>query len=1113
MLTNDGELKYGSGIDPSTGDFNTSNSQLWVKLNKNFKPEIIARYKQLRRDGWFTVEKLMKYYNDELVAKVGQKFYNEDARQKYMGGEGEPTRAYAYLANGTRLEYTKRWLEERINYLDSIYEHGDYATHQATLRTNVRDVLRLRIKTYSPQMVMVKFSDATGSEVKKYVSNDKWYEFSSAEAEAFKATGGVVENDKDNNLGIYGTHNIMAIDGLEDLNVSHLLLGAMPKITTLELPKSKHITELNLDNNRMLQKLSLKGCVNLGAGSSISGNNVGAINLSNCTNLKYVDISGTKLTAISFNESGGALEYFDASETGITDITLKFQPYLPSVKMENCKDLTSITLQSCERLESLSVPNAKISSFNVIDCEALKTINLSNNGQLRNLSLDGCPNLETLNLAGFSSEIMTELMLDTCPKLKTLDISGSSFLTYITFADRFTSLKSLNAKNSVIQSFRFGRRSDYPNYLDLSPFDLTSISFYNCPSVVHIKGIDYNGVGTGIFYNCRNLERIEGRLVLKGNMDSAFDSCSKLAHFPTMDLSQGTSASEMFRDAKALTLDHARMILSTCNKVTNANRMFSSCTNIKGVLPDDFFANAQKMSSFWRAFEGCRGITGLAPNLLAPLGESLTSLSSTFSGCVGITGGLNENFFAQNINLRNLDYTFGGCTGLTEPIPANLFKNNINLVTTSDMFSGCLNIVSTIPDRLFANNTKLNNVRYMFNGCTKLYGKIPSNLFRSESGDTYALTDVSGLFNRCSGLYGDVPTNFLRDCPNLTNCDYLFANCDLSGSIPSNFFVNNGMLITCAGVFQGNGSISGAIPTNIFKGLSNVSDISYFFDGCSGIQSNIPQGLLDENPMITKLAGLFRNCKKLVGEIPEDLFANTGNILTIAGVFQNCINLTSEIPEDLFANCSKVTDMSNLFDGSYRLYGKIPENLFRNCTSVTSLASAFANCKSLGNTTLGVNDPYAVPPTLLHNCPQLRDTNNMFQMWGGQPGASKLNGEFPTEFFEACPNLENTRNMFSACPAELEIDTTMFQRNKALIDISGMFYGANVLSLERGSFNNCSKLENVSDLFRGCSKMTGESHPFWNKDLHPLITQSGQGMCYKDCSSLSDYNEISSAWK
>lgn len=1056
----------------------------------------------------------MQYYEKDLVGKVGQKFYNEDARQKYMGGEGEPTRAYAYLANGTRLEYTKRWLEERINYLDSIYEHGDYSTHQATLRTNVKDVLKLRIKTYSPQMVMVKFSDATGSEVKKYVSNDKWYEFSSAEAEAFKATGGVVENDKDNNLGIYGTHNIMAIEGLENLNVSHLLLGAMPKITTLELPRSKHITELNLDNNRMLQTLNLKGCANLGAGNSISGNDVGSINLSNCVNLRYVDISGTKLTSISFNESGGALEYFDASETGITDVTLKFQPYLPSVKMENCKDLTSIALQSCERLETLSVPNAKISSFNVIDCNALKTINLSNNGQLRNLSLDGCPNLETLNLSGFNSPNMTELMLDTCPKLKSLDISGSSFLTYITFGEGYNALKSLNAKNSVIQSFRYGRRNDYPNYLDLSPFDLTSISFYNCPSLVHIKGIDYNGVGQGIFYNCRNLERIEGELVLKGSMNNAFDSCTKLAHFPTMDLSAGTSAIEMFSNAKAITLEHAKIITSTCRNVTDANRMFSNCTNIKGELPSDFFANATKMSTFWRAFNGCTGITGLQAGLLAPLGASLTSLEYAFEGCTGIKGGLSENFFANNTNLTNLGNTFAGCTGLTDPIPPLLFANNKKLRTLSGMFSGCSNIVSTVPDRLFANNTAIDNMRHMFGSCSKLYGKIPNNLFRSDSGDTYAITDMSGLFSGCTGLYGEVPTNFLRECPSLTNCDYLFAYCDLSGSIPSNFFAGNPMLSTCAGVFQGNASINGALPSNIFKGLSVLTDISYYFDGCSGIQSNIPQGFLNENPMLTKLAGLFRGCKKIVGEIPEDLFSYAGNITSIAGVFQDCTNLTSTIPERLFEKCGKVTDMSNLFSGSYRLHGKIPDDLFRNCTSVVSLASAFANCKGLGNPTLGVNDPYAIPPTLLHNCPQLRDTNNMFQMWGSQPGSSKLSGELAMEFFEGCPNLENTSNMFSGCPSEINIDTTMFQRNRALINISGMFWGAsNVLSLERGAFNNCSKLENVSELFKGCSKMTGESHQFWLKDLHPLITQAGQGQCYQGCTSLSDYNDIPTNWK
>lgn len=1106
-LTNDGELKYGSGIDPDTGDFNTSNSQLWVKLNRNFKSEIIARYKQLRRDGWFTVEKLMQYYNDDLIGKVGQRFYNEDARQKYMGGEGEPTRAYAYLANGTRLEYTKRWLEERINYLDSIYEHGDYATHQATIRTNVKDVLKLRIKTYSPQMVMVKFSDATGSEVKKYVSNDKWYEFSSAEAEAFKSTGGVVENDKDNNLGIYGTHNIMAVDGFEDLNVSHMLLGAMPKITTLELPRSKYITELNLDNNRMLQTLNLKGCVNLGAGSSISGNNVGAIDLSNCINLKYVDISGTKLTAITFNDNGGALEYFDASETSITDITLQHQPYLPSIKMGNCRDLTSIRLQNCERLETLSVPNAKISSFNVVDCNALTAIDLSNNGQLRSLSLDGCPNLESLNLSGFSSENCTELMLDTCEKLKTLDISGSSFLTYVTFAQDYTALKTLNARSSVLQSFRFGRRVDYPTYLDLTPFNLTSINFYNCPELREIRGLNYNGSGSGVFYNCSNLETIEGTLTLTGNMNQAFYNCVKLTNLPTMNLSAVTSGSESFSGCKELTLAQAKSILSTCSNLGSTYRFFSGCTNISGTLTEDMFVNTPKISSMSDFFSGCTGITGQLPEeLLKPMGENLTSVRSAFSG-TKITGGVPANFFKYNTNLENTIYAFSSCTGLTDPIPESLFANNVKLKYTYGMFNGCSNIVSTIPERLFANNTKLVEIDTMFNGCSKLYGKIPNTLFRSDSGDKYAITNMTGLFQGCGGLYGDVPTNFLRDCPSLTNVDNLFYGCDLSGSIPSNFFANNPMLTTASGVFRNNSSITGAIPSAIFKGLTNLSDISYFFGGCSGIQSSIPEGLLNDNVALTKLQGLFYGCTKLVGEIPENLFDNTGSIQTISGVFQGCENLTSEIPEGLFKNCRKVVDMSNIFNGSYRLYGAIPKDLFRNCSSVQSLAGAFANCNQLGDRTVNSDNPYGVPETLLSDCPQLRDVNHMFQ------GGSSLTGELPTSFFEANANLVDTHNMFTGCPLKVKVTTEMFQRNRNLTNTSGMFWGSNVTLLEDGAFNNCSKLENVSEMFKGNSGMQGTAHPFWNKTLHPLITESGQAECYRNCTGLSNYDDIPVTWK
>ena len=39
--------------------------------------------------------------------------------------------------NGTREDFTRRWLDERFVYLDSVYENGEYNNKTMVLRTNV----------------------------------------------------------------------------------------------------------------------------------------------------------------------------------------------------------------------------------------------------------------------------------------------------------------------------------------------------------------------------------------------------------------------------------------------------------------------------------------------------------------------------------------------------------------------------------------------------------------------------------------------------------------------------------------------------------------------------------------------------------------------------------------------------------------------------------------------------------------------------------------------------------------------------------------------------------------------------------------------------------------
>ena len=295
-LTNDGELRYGSGIDTLTDNFNTSNSRLWTKLNEAFPDEIQNRYIYMRSNGFMTYENIIKYY-ENIADTVGQTFYNEDARIKYIN---EANKGFIYMCNGSRLEHTKRWISERITYMDSKFSYGDWLL-SSTIRSNVTGDVTLKVKTYSPQWVEISFSDSATGTVKKWCDKDKWYEFKNT-----------ITNAVDNNITVRGVTNVMYLQGLEDLNVSSLLVSNAQRLCEIDIHGSKRIQRLELGNNVMLQKLNCKNCTNLGY-----DDNYKVIDVSKCVNLKYIDLSGTKVGTLQLNENGGALEYLNlAMEIG-----------------------------------------------------------------------------------------------------------------------------------------------------------------------------------------------------------------------------------------------------------------------------------------------------------------------------------------------------------------------------------------------------------------------------------------------------------------------------------------------------------------------------------------------------------------------------------------------------------------------------------------------------------------------------------------------------------------------------------------------------------------------------------------------------------------------------
>lgn len=1107
-LTNDGQLRYGSGIDMDTGDFNTSNSLLWTKLKRNFNPEIAERYISMRANGYLTYDTIMRYFETNMISKIGEVFYNLDQRLKYVN---EDNKAWIYMCNGSRLEHTKRWIKERITYLDSVFEYGDWLKSMIVRSNDVTGNVSLFLKSYTPMHVEVAFSDQTLGRVKKYCDKDKWYEFK-----------GIIENEKDNNITIRGANNIMYIDGLEQLNCSALHATNAENLVEISIAGSENIQILELGNNTMLQKLNCKNCINLG----INDNNK-SINLEKCINLRHLDLSNTKLAEVILNPRGGSLEYFDLSNTLITNLSVHGQEFLPEIKLDNCKDLSTVNISECNSLTRLSLPNSKLSQFTVTDCLKLDYLDVSYTGYLKSLALHGCENLTTLIMAGMTNSSFKEVDLRTLKKIKELDISKCIFLNNVRFAEGYTGIKRLNLRESAIKTFQFGLE-DIPTYLNLEPFTLEYIDFYNCTEVQHIKNINlYATASMSPFQNCINLKKIEGTVDLTGSIYRAFYNCKLLESWPTLKLNRVTSISEAFVNCSKMTFDQMRTILNSLTKCTDFYRGFASCSNVSCTeYPADLFKNNASMTSLYYTFLGTKMSGQLKEGIFDPL-INLETIRQPFPS---ISGYIPDNLFANNTKLQTCAELFIGMTGLNLGPQGPLFPNCPNLQHIYSLFSGCTNAVIELSDDSFANNNNLYNLDHCFANCKNLLGELPANLLKNKS----KLNTAYNCFDGCTGLTGEIPDNFFEGCTALSNINYFFRGCTgLTGPIKTNLWTNSDSKKSCNNIVYANGLFSGCtglggdpsnlqeIPLDFFSKKYRLAEISEMFNNCSNLSFTLSPKWFKDLRQLTKMNYLFSNCQGLSGVIPEKLFVTLdaeGNemastLLEAAGMFRYCRQLSGRIPEDLFQKFLNVRKLNEFFRDCYHLEGGIPAGLFSQCYNVTSMDYMFDDACKIGryDEEFTEEDPWALPPDLFKSCVNLLSTSHMFYMWDGH--GTSLKGQLPPDLFKNCTKLQNTEGMFEACSLLTGgLPNEMFRTNKALTNVSNMFWGCGGLNGELGAtlFSDTynPKITTFYQTFSGCSNLTGTAPALWT-----MFPNATMGMCFKGCTKLSNYDAIPNTWK
>ena len=1101
-LTNDGQLRYGSGIDMDYGDYNTSNSRLWVKLKQAFQPEITERYIYMRSNGYLTYENLLSYYEGKVIGTIGEVFYNKDQRLKYAN---EEYKGFIYMCNGSRLEHTKRWISERIKYMDSVFEYGSWMDSAVVRSNDILGEVTLRLKTYSPQHVSISFSDQASGLVKKYCDKDKWYDFT-----------GYIQNNKDNNISIKGIGEVMYIDGLDQLSVSSMLVSKAKKLVEIDIHGSRNIQQLELGSNVMLQRLDCHNCINLGI-----DDNYKSINLEGCINLKHLDLSNTKVGEVLLNKDGGALEYFDLSQTLITNLECNGQEYLPEIRLNSCKNLSTISVSSCNALTRLELPNSKLSKFKVTDCVALDYLDISYTGYLTDLDLTGCESLSTLVMAGVSNNRITEVDLRTLINLESLDISKCDFINNVRFANGFNKLKTINFRESGIKTFQFGNNA-IPNYLDLTPFNLSFVDFYNCTQVSYIRGINlYATQNMSPFYNCVNLTRIDGTVDLYGNITRAFYNCKLLKTLPTLKLNRVTEAGETFYRCESFTFAQIRTILNSMTICTDFYKTFSYCLGaVCTEYPSDLFSKNLKMSSLYWIFEGCENMTGQLPIGIFDNNTELVTVRKPF---YKITGYVPPNLFAYNKKLQICEELFSDMKELTVGGDETMFAYCPELKHVHGLFNGCTNAVIMLNDKFFENNPKLQNCDSMFNDCKSLFGQLPPNLLR----DKKSLSSIHQMFRGCTGLNGEVPDYFLGGCTALNDIYGLFQGCTgLTGKIKTNFWEDCQNITLASNVFNGCSGLGGnpanlqEIPSDFFKKKYRLNDINGFFQGCNRLGFNLLDYWFKDCRQLAKISNLFNGCTNATGYIPENLFTvldeNEEPMITVfseaKGTFRSCLNLVGTIPENLFERFLSVRDLSEFFYDCRNLEGAIPPNLFKRCYSVVNMSSMFYQACKIGRYTEDIteDEPWALDPYLFSSCANLTNTSNMFNMWNY---GTKLKGTLPPELFRSCPKLENISGMFQACSQLTgDLESGLFRNNPSLVNVSSTFYACSGLNGEisgllfSDTYNP--KINNFGSTFRGCSNLKGTAPALWS-----MFSNADRILCFNGCIGLDNYASIPDGWK
>ena len=442
---NSGQLKFDVDIEMTQGYWNTSSSRLWTRIRDLMHDELVAKYNNMRQNG-LSYESLMECFYDEQIAKIPQRYYNMDYDVKY----GPFAYSYIGMANGDVYEHVKRWLQQRLRFVDTLYDYApSYNNDVLTIRANTTEPMTLEIETYTP--VYQHLSWYNNQMDKKKIDGKTSVTFTGT---AMAAT--------DQEVLIYGGSNIKSIKGISSMNPNRMLIGSATRLIELDAPNCPLLADINANKANLaphiyLNKVNLSGCPLLGGNLIVNQSPL----------VREIDIRGTSITGLNLPPSLRNLETLKLpaaiNELNLNDggqlHTIEFEEgaKVDKVNMTNCNALVNVTNFNLEDATSITLNNS-YSTVNDLYFSKATNLSVSNMSNLERIIYTPNAEHEVFDKANVDNASNYTISTFNCPKL-------NEFITTAPYRESYGKDYGEKKPNEVFEA----------NILDISSTQFTDV--------------------------------------------------------------------------------------------------------------------------------------------------------------------------------------------------------------------------------------------------------------------------------------------------------------------------------------------------------------------------------------------------------------------------------------------------------------------------------------------------------------------------------------------------------------------------------------------------------------------------------------------------------------